>query len=148
MSVFRELQIGDHVAVGQDGKFVLAETPAVGTLNLKGAVGIVVRRADHAAGVAEIVLYNSHSLGGGAVSRHHDRMVLQVEKYPEVRDAWLSADVKNIAADVRDHGHYSDMVVLADALLDAGCDDATVLDSCRAGQGWVLEKILEKKGAR
>jgi hypothetical protein len=64
-------------------------------------------------------------------------------------DGWRTAAAVSVARDIYDQWAWGDMPILADALVDAGCDDAAVLCYCR-GDGpffrgcWVLDTILEK----
>jgi hypothetical protein len=60
---------------------------------------------------------------------------------------WVTTDVAAVARAIRDGGFFADMVVLADALEDAGCEDAELLGRLRrlAGDGedgWLLDLIL------
>jgi hypothetical protein len=65
---------------------------------------------------------------------------------------WLSANdgaVRKLAASIYDEGAFAQLPILADALEDAGCDNAEVLAHCRS-QGphvrgcWVVDLILGK----
>lgn len=63
--------------------------------------------------------------------------------------AWLSSTVVSIAAGVYDDRAFDRLPILADALQDAGCEDAGLLDHLR-GDGphvrgcWALDLILGK----
>jgi hypothetical protein len=62
---------------------------------------------------------------------------------PAWRTSTVVAIVKGIAAD----GTFDAMPILADALQDAGCDNADLLDHCRHATGhtkgcWVLSQVL------
>jgi hypothetical protein len=63
--------------------------------------------------------------------------------------AWLTSTVTALAKQMYESGDFSLMPVLADALQDAGCDNADVLDHCR-GSGphvrgcWVVDLVLGK----
>jgi hypothetical protein len=46
---------------------------------------------------------------------------------------WRTPDVLALARHVHQTGDHSDLPVLADALQDAGCDFALLLDHCRSG---------------
>jgi hypothetical protein len=61
---------------------------------------------------------------------------------------WLTPAVTAVAAEIRDGGRFEDMPILADALSDAGCDSADILDHLR-GPGphcrgcWALSLLLD-----
>jgi hypothetical protein len=63
---------------------------------------------------------------------------------------WLTSTVTALAKQMYESGDFSSMPVLADALQDAGCDNADVLDHCR-GPGphvrgcWVVDLVLGKE---
>jgi hypothetical protein len=63
---------------------------------------------------------------------------------------WLTGTVLSLAAQVYESRDFSAMPILADALQDAGCDSADVLDHCR-GPGphargcWVVDLVLGKE---
>jgi hypothetical protein len=44
---------------------------------------------------------------------------------------WNDGTVSKLAAGVYDQGRFTDVAILGDALLDAGCTDADLLDHCR-----------------
>lgn len=62
---------------------------------------------------------------------------------------WLSLDVVEIAQSIYDDRAFDRMPILADALMDAGCDNDEIIHHCR-GPGshvrgcWVLDMILGK----
>jgi hypothetical protein len=62
---------------------------------------------------------------------------------------WLTSTVVALASQMYDSRDSSAMPILADALQDAGCDNADILDHCR-GPGphvrgcWVCDLVLEK----
>ena len=61
--------------------------------------------------------------------------------------AWLTSTVTTLARQMYDSRDFSAMPILADALQDAGCDNADILNHCRSGgphvRGcWVLDRIL------
>jgi hypothetical protein len=71
---------------------------------------------------------------------HHDVRVLR---------EWLDRNVFGIAEGIHANRDYSPMPLLADALLDAGCDNDHILNHCRSGQPhvrgcWVIEGILQQ----
>jgi hypothetical protein len=69
---------------------------------------------------------------------------------PRLDDAWLAwnnGTVPKLAQAIYDERRFGDLPVLADALEDAGCDDAELLGHCRApGEHvrgcWVVDAIL------
>jgi hypothetical protein len=70
---------------------------------------------------------------------------------PVIDPAWLAAGgglVLSIARDLDETGRYDDLPVLADALEEAGCSDATVLGHGRAGRHyrgcWLVDAVLGK----
>lgn len=69
-----------------------------------------------------------------------------VEFAPE----WITSAVMALASQMYESRDFSPMPILADALQDAGCDDADVLEHCR-GAGphargcWVVDLILGKE---
>jgi len=64
--------------------------------------------------------------------------------------AWLTSTVVALARQMYESRDFETMPILADALEDAGCDDAEILNHCR-GPGphvrgcWVVDLILGKK---
>lgn len=70
---------------------------------------------------------------------------------PSVDPAWLTWNggcVRAIAAGIRARRAFDGMPVLADAIQDAGCENATILDHCRAhadhtANCWVLRLLTE-----
>lgn len=72
---------------------------------------------------------------------------------PAVLDPrWLSAKVVDLARMLYQAKAFDQMPGLADALMDAGCSDRTVIEHCRAPGPhalgcWVLDLLLEKEPA-
>jgi hypothetical protein len=66
-----------------------------------------------------------------------------------VSATWRTSTAVALARQMYDSRDFSAMPILADALQDAGCDNADILDHCR-GPGphvrgcWVVDLILEK----
>lgn len=62
---------------------------------------------------------------------------------------WLTSDVHALAGQIYESREFGAMPILADALEDTGCNDATILEHCR-GAGlhvrgcWVVDLILGK----
>jgi hypothetical protein len=67
-----------------------------------------------------------------------------------VDPSWLTSTAVSLAKQMYDARDFSAMPILADALQDAGCDSADVLDHCR-GPGphvrgcWVVDLVLGKE---
>jgi hypothetical protein len=64
--------------------------------------------------------------------------------------AWLTSTVLALARGIYDEPAFDRMPILADALMDAGCDDAEVLGHCRGGEPhargcWVVDGLLGKR---
>ncbi|WP_439629193.1 hypothetical protein [Gemmata sp.] len=63
---------------------------------------------------------------------------------------WLTSDVLALARGIYEEREFDRMPILADALQDAGCDSAAVLDHCRDPNGthvrgcWVVDLLLGK----
>ena len=63
---------------------------------------------------------------------------------------WRTSTVLALAQQMYDSREFSAMPILADALQDAGCDNADILDHCR-GPGphvrgcWVVDLVLSKE---
>jgi hypothetical protein len=70
-----------------------------------------------------------------------------------LRHSWLrntGGAVAHLAAVIADEGRYEDLLILADALEDAGCGEAAILEHCRAAvthrRGcWVLDLLRSKR---
>jgi hypothetical protein len=64
--------------------------------------------------------------------------------------SWLTSTATALARLMYDSRDFSAMPILADALQDAGCDNADILDHCR-GPGphvrgcWVVDKLLSRE---
>ena len=63
--------------------------------------------------------------------------------------AWLTSDVVALATSIYAEKAFDRLPILADALQDAGCDNADVLDHCRSDgphvRGcWVVDLLLGK----
>ncbi|HEX3148247.1 MAG TPA: hypothetical protein VHR66_09185 [Gemmataceae bacterium] len=63
---------------------------------------------------------------------------------------WRTSDSVGVARGIYQHRAFDRMPILADALMDAGCDDTAILDHCR-GLGphvrgcWVVDLVLGKE---
>jgi hypothetical protein len=80
---------------------------------------------------------------------------IRKKKPPAQRDvllwlAWNNNTARDLALSIRDRGQADAFPILADALEEAGCANADLLDSCRTGDPdidgrWVLQVLLGKK---
>jgi hypothetical protein len=66
-----------------------------------------------------------------------------------ITSAWLTANVVSIAQAIYAERAFERMPILADALEDAGCTNADILEHCRGGgehvRGcWVVDLVLGK----
>ena len=87
----------------------------------------------------------------GAVLQY-ERAWLRDKKSPPSRDVklWLDANhrmARTLALSIRDRGCTEALPVLADALEEAGCTSADLLDSCRTGdpdidRAWAIQMLL------
>jgi hypothetical protein len=65
--------------------------------------------------------------------------------------AWKDATVRRLALGIYEEQAFDRLPILADALLDAGCDDEKLLHHCRS-EGphvlgcWAVELLLGKSG--
>jgi hypothetical protein len=64
-----------------------------------------------------------------------------------IRHEWLTSTVIALVHGIRDRGTFDAMPILADALQDSGCENADILDHCRAAgphvRGcWVVDLLL------
>jgi hypothetical protein len=63
---------------------------------------------------------------------------------------WSDATIVRLAQGIYDERAFDQMPILGDALEEAGCADATILEHCRQSAGhvpgcWLLDLILNKK---
>jgi hypothetical protein len=73
----------------------------------------------------------------------------KIPKKPDMK-LWLAFNnhtARDLALSIRDHGRSDAFPILADALQEAGCTNADLLDSCRTGDPdidgkWVLRVLL------
>jgi len=70
---------------------------------------------------------------------------------PALHPDWRTATVLTLTRQMDAAGDFSAVPILADALQDAGCDDDTMLDRCRAESGvhcrgnWVVDLVLGRE---
>ena len=67
-----------------------------------------------------------------------------------IEPGWLTTNVINLASAISDEHAFDHLPLLADALEDAGCQDANVLDHCRRGGAhvrgcWLVDSLLDKQ---
>jgi hypothetical protein len=71
-------------------------------------------------------------------------------RLPKVKPVWLTSDVLALARGIYAERAFDRMPILADALQDAGCDSAPILDHCREANPvhvrgcWVVDLVLGK----
>jgi hypothetical protein len=81
---------------------------------------------------------------------NHLRDIFNPFRSVSIEPAWLTSTVLALARYAYDSGDFSAMPILADALQDASCDNADILDHCR-GEGphvrgcWVVDLVLGKE---
>lgn len=68
---------------------------------------------------------------------------------PSNFELWRTQNVMDLARTIYDEAAFDRMPILADALMDAGCDGEVVLAHCRGGTAhvrgcWVVDRILDK----
>jgi hypothetical protein len=83
---------------------------------------------------------------------------LRAKKRPLKRDVqmwlkWNNGTVRQLARSIREEGRVEAFPVLADALEDAGCTNADLLNSCRSGTpdidgAWALRVLLGEADAK
>ena len=69
---------------------------------------------------------------------------------PGLDPRWRTADAVALARGIAEDRAFDRLPLLADALMDAGCDDEAVLAHCRAAAGvgdrsWVVDLLLEQR---
>src|SRR5207248_8297476 len=68
---------------------------------------------------------------------------------PEFDSRWRTSDVMGLARAIYDERAFERMPILADALMDAGCEHEAIIGHCRGNERhvrgcWVLDMIMEK----
>lgn len=134
MPAFEELQVSDIVTF--DGDSTIYRTSMAGRQKTGGNAVVVC--VDHRRGEARLRT-TSYSTGW----RSGTELIIKAARYPDIKPDWLTPDVRAVASQLHGDPAWHDMNgFLHDALLDAGCDDQTVLDSVLAGQSWVVRSIV------
>ena len=64
--------------------------------------------------------------------------------------AWLISDVIAVAESIYQERAFDHLPIVGDALLDAGCDNADILDHCRSERPhvrgcWVVDLLTGRK---
>lgn len=77
----------------------------------------------------------------------------RTEPLPPLHPAWFTSDVVALARGIRAAGHSAGVPILTDALLEAGCDDALVIEHLRTCTDhgpccWVADMICAQADAR
>jgi hypothetical protein len=72
------------------------------------------------------------------------------EPLPLIDPRWLTSTVLDLATAVYSEGAFERMPILADALMDAGCDCEEILSHCRDGGAhvrgcWVVDLLLARR---
>ena len=87
------------------------------------------------------------------IIRYYADMIRDVIRNPFMTFAfdarWLTADAVGLARGIYEDRAFERMPLLADALMDAGCDDEQILTHCRSAgphvRGcWVVDLVLDK----
>jgi hypothetical protein len=88
------------------------------------------------------------------VDRFHADLIRDVYGNPfqtiPLESHWLSSNVRDLARTIYDHRAFERLPILADALMDAGCDNDGILDHCRGpgphARGCSVVDLLLGKG--
>jgi hypothetical protein len=68
----------------------------------------------------------------------------------KVSNRWRTADVMGVARGIAEDAAFDRLPVLADALMDAGCEEESIIGHCRIDGPhvpgcWVVDRILGKE---
>jgi hypothetical protein len=84
---------------------------------------------------------------------HQSRIILDIFANPfrpvAIDPRWLTSDVVGLARAIYEDRAFERMPILADALMDAGCEAQPIINHCR-GDGvhvrgcWLLDLVLGK----
>jgi hypothetical protein len=82
--------------------------------------------------------------------RYVDEVAGPADRLGQIETRWRSSDVVGVARGIYEERAFDRMPLLADALMDAGCDDDAILNHCRSAgphvRGcWVVDRLLDKK---
>jgi hypothetical protein len=111
-----------------------------------------VPKGDYAAEAAHAAFYALRAVETPGEAEAQGRLLCDILGRPASvvpNSFWLSHTVLALAQVIYDDRDFADLPVLADALADAGCTDAAILDHCRVTgphtRGcWVVDLILGK----
>jgi hypothetical protein len=87
-----------------------------------------------------------------ATNLHDADLIRDIFRHPDqpyrFSSAWRTSDVNGLARGMYESRNFSGMPALADALVEAGCDDDSILAHCRAEERhvrgcWVVDMILD-----
>jgi hypothetical protein len=72
------------------------------------------------------------------------------QRYVTIDSRWRTSTVVDLARAIYEERTFEKMPVLADALMDAGCDSDEIIAHCQGGQVhvrgcWVLDLLLDKR---
>lgn len=78
---------------------------------------------------------------------------LRLQSWPGFHDEWITSDARAIAAGIVESGDWSRLAILADAVQDAGCEDAALLGLMRLagslgldmGGWWLMERMTSQQ---
>jgi hypothetical protein len=120
---------------------------AVATLAMGCASSIA--RDSASAAVILVRLYLGHMMTGFDMKPLLSDVAGNPFRPPTVSSAWLSPNVVAVATTIYEEQSFDSLPILADALEDAGCTDAAILEHCRAeahhARGcWVVDCVLGK----
>jgi hypothetical protein len=140
-----------HFRHAQDGGFSDAAHYAAEAASGYAADG------PHAEGIPKFVVESTREAVQTAERQHHARVLhcifgnplRPLRSLPPATFAWNGDMVRRIAQSVYIDRAFDRLPILADALEEAGCNDAAILDHCRdpgphARGCWVVDLILSK----
>jgi hypothetical protein len=126
---------------------------------VKAAVNAAAAAADYAAErAAHFALEAAVRTGARGLAEEHAQAELLREVVgPPPRSrmidpaclAWNDGLVPRLAGAIYEEGRFDDLPILADALMEAGCANTTVLEHCRRRHGhwrgcWLIDALLDK----
>jgi len=142
----RELQADQKKRGGRDGDWSIANSVLTADAYIAQAVGWLMAFSEERGRRAGLDVS-----GRPAVARSLILCVLGNPFRPVAFDPpWRTDTALSLAQQMYDDKEFSPMPILADALQDAGCDSADILDHCR-GAGphargcWVVDLVLGKE---
>jgi hypothetical protein len=122
---------------------------------LRRCVEVADRLADGLASADELEIVLPWSLGHPLTEKQqpgllHDIFGPLPFRPVTLDSSWLTSTVTSLAQAIYDERAFDRMPILGDALEDAGCDNASMLEHCRSGgehvRGcWVVDLVLGKE---